>query len=383
MKKLAILGSTGSIGTQALEVCRKNGYAVAALAAHSNTALLERQVREFSVPVAAISDKSAYSDLKLRLADTPVRILAGEEGVCETASLDGCDTVLNAIVGIAGLRPSMAAITAQKTLALANKESLVTAGGLVMQAARRVGVAILPVDSEHSAIFQCLTGNTNPQQVEKIILTASGGPFFGKTKEQLASVTKAQALAHPNWSMGAKITIDSATMMNKGLEIIEASWLFDVAPEQIEVVIHRESILHSAVEFVDGSVIAQLGMPDMRLPIQYALTYPNRVPGPSRRLSLTQCGRLTFYEPDYETFECITAAKNALARGGLAPCIINGANEQAVALFLQGKLRFTDIGELVCGALDDIKGASEFSLEDVFAADRAAREYVLMSRHLA
>lgn len=377
MKKLSILGSTGSIGTQALDVCRQNGYSVAALAAGSNTKLLEQQVRKFSVPVAAVYDEAAYRDLKQRLADTSVKVLAGEQGVCEAAAQDECDTVLNAIVGIAGLRPTMTAISAGKTLALANKESLVTGGNLVMQAAKERGVSILPVDSEHSAIFQCLEGNNNSDEIFKIILTASGGPFFGKTKEELYKVTKEQALKHPNWDMGAKITIDSATMMNKGLEIIEAAWLFRVNTDQIEVVVHRESVIHSAVEFVDGSVIAQLGVPDMRLPIQYALTYPNRVKGPSHRLSLTQYGTLTFFEPDYETFRCLGAAKEALAMGGLAPCVVNGANEQAVALFLDGKIRFIDIGELVCSALHHIKVGSASSIEDVFAADKAAREYVL------
>ncbi len=377
MKKLSLLGSTGSIGTQALEVCRQNGYAVASLAAGTNSKLLEQQAREFNVPVVAIYDKTAYKDLKLRLADTSVRVLAGEEGVCEAATLTECDTVLNAVVGIAGLRPTMAAISAKKTLALANKESLVTGGALVMQAARKNGVSILPVDSEHSAIFQCLTGNNNSDELSRIILTASGGPFFGKTKEQLFDVTREQALRHPNWDMGAKITIDSATMMNKGLEIIEAAWLFDVSAQQIDVVVHRESVIHSAVEYIDGSVIAQLGVPDMRLPIQYALTYPNRLPCPSHRLSLTQYGTLTFFEPDYETFLCLNAAKQALLLGGLAPCVINGANEQAVDLFLNGHIRFTDIGELVCGALQHLPHDAAHNIEDVFCADKAAREYVL------
>ncbi len=377
MKKISLMGSTGSIGTQALDVCRKNGYTVAALSAASNIKLLERQVREFRVPVAAVYDKIAYQSLKLSLADTPVRVLAGEEGVCEAASLNECDTVLNAVVGIAGLRPTMAAISAKKTLALANKESLVAGGALVMQAAKNNGVSILPVDSEHSAIFQCLAGNNNSDELIKIILTASGGPFFGMTREQLVVVTREQALRHPNWDMGAKITIDSATMMNKGLEIIEAAWLFDVSPQQIEVVVHRESIIHSAVEFIDGSVIAQLGVPDMRLPIQYALTYPNRLPCPSHRLSLTQCGTLTFFEPDYDTFLCLSAAKQALSLGGLAPCIVNGANEQAVALFLNGQIRFIDIGELVYGALHQLPHGTAHNVEDVFSADKAAREYVL------
>ncbi|MFA9381146.1 MAG: 1-deoxy-D-xylulose-5-phosphate reductoisomerase, partial [Acetanaerobacterium sp.] len=272
MKKLSILGSTGSIGTQALDVCRQNGYVVAGLAANTNSRLLAEQARAFGVPVIAVCDETAYHDLKVSLADTSTRVLLGEEGVCEIASLPGCDTVLNAIVGIAGLHPTMAAIRAKKTLALANKESLVAGGALVMEAARQNGVTILPVDSEHSAIFQCLEGNNRADEVYKIILTASGGPFFGKTRTELCNVTPEQALAHPNWNMGAKITVDSATMMNKGLEIIEAAWLFGVSADKIEVVVHRESVVHSAVEYVDGAVIAQLGVPDMRLPIQYALT---------------------------------------------------------------------------------------------------------------
>ncbi len=377
MKKLSILGSTGSIGTQALDVCRQNAFYVAGLAAGSNTKLLEQQARAFSPSVVAVYDEHAYKDMKLRLADTATRVLAGAEGVCEIASMQGCDTVLNAIVGIAGLRPTMAAIAAGKTLALANKESLVTGGELVMEAARRHKVKILPVDSEHSAIFQCLAGNNNADELYKIILTASGGPFFGKTREQLHEVTRAQALAHPNWDMGAKITIDSATMMNKGLEIIEAAWLFDVGADKIEVVIHRESVIHSAVEYVDGSVIAQLGVPDMRLPIQYALTYPNRRTAPSERLSLTQYGTLSFFEPDYTTFCCLGAARQALKLGGLAPCIINGANEQAVALFLSDKICFTDIGELVCGALNELPNSTAHTIEDIIAADTVAREYVI------
>ncbi len=348
-----------------------------ALTANKNSALLEEQVREFKPKLVAVCDKEAYETLKTRLADTSTHVLYGTEGVCEIAVLPQNDMVLNAIVGIAGLLPTMAAIDAKKTVALANKETLVTGGALVTEAARRNGVSILPVDSEHSAIFQCLQGNNKQGEISRILLTASGGPFFGWSREQLQGVTAAQALKHPNWSMGAKITIDSATMMNKGLEIIEAAWLFGVTPEEIEVVVHRESVLHSAVEFADGSVIAQLGVPDMRIPIQYALTYPHRQPSPAKRLSLTEYGKLTFFKPDNATFTCLTTAKRAFAQGGFAPCIANGANEQAVELFLNERIRFTDIGDLVAAAVDAITIKEPLTVENILKADKAAREYVI------
>ncbi len=379
MKSLCILGSTGSIGRQALDVCRQNGYRVEALAAGKDSKTLAEQARAFGVSVVAIYDQSGYQDLKLRLDDTSIRVLCGAEGVCELAGHPDCDIVLNAIVGVAGLLPTIAAIKAKKCLALANKESLVTAGELVTGLAKQNGVRILPVDSEHSAIFQCLQGNNKREELKKIILTASGGPFFGRKMSELSQVTLREALSHPNWSMGAKITVDSATMMNKGLEVIEAAWLFNVTANEIGVVVHRESVVHSAVEFIDGSVIAQMGVPDMRLPIQYAITYPKRVCSPVAELSLIKYGTLTFLEPDEDTFVCLNAAKQSLAMGGLAPCVVNGANEEAVALFLQEELRFTDIGELVCGALKDVAKPfcnRAYNIDDVLDADKAAREYV-------
>lgn len=377
IKKLSILGSTGSIGRQALDVCRLQGYTVLALTAYNNTPLLEEQVREFRPKMVVVCEKDAYNTLKTRLADTDIRVLFGMEGICEAAAIPQTDIVLNAIVGIAGLLPTLAAINAQKPVALANKETLVTGGALVTELARQKGVSILPVDSEHSAIFQCLQGNNNQNQVQRILLTASGGPFFGSTREQLEDVTVEQALRHPNWSMGAKITIDSATMMNKGLEIIEAAWLFGIMPEAIEVLIHRESVIHSAVEFADGAVIAQLGVPDMRVPIQYALTYPERLATSTKRLSLTDYGKLTFFQPDYDTFSCLTTAKRAFEMGGFSPCIANGANEQAVALFLGGKIRFTQIGELVAEAVEAITLQDTLTVENILQADQSAREFVL------
>ena len=376
-KCLSLLGSTGSIGTQTLDVAEKTGIRITALAAHSNAKLLEQQARRFSPAVVALVDEKAASDLKTRLADTGIHVLSGMEGVCECAAQKDADTVLNSVVGMAGLAPTLAAIEAKKTLALANKETLVAGGALVTKLAKENGVSILPVDSEHSAIFQCLQGCADQKELKSILLTASGGPFFGKTKEELAGVTLAQALKHPNWSMGAKITVDSATMMNKGLELIEAVWLFDVAPEQIQILVHRESIIHSAVEFADNAVIAQLGVPDMRVPIQYALTYPARIPSPVQRLSLSDIGTLHFCLPDEETFRCLPLCRKAIARGGLAPCVANGANEMANALFREGKIGFLQIADLVEGALDAIPNQEIYTREDIFAADKAAREFVL------
>ena len=376
-KCLSLLGSTGSIGTQTLDVAEKTGIRITALAAHSNAKLLEQQARRFSPAVVALVDEKAASDLKTRLADTGIHVFSGMEGVCECAAQRDADTVLNSVVGMAGLAPTLAAIEAKKTLALANKETLVAGGALVTKLAKENGVSILPVDSEHSAIFQCLQGCADKRELKSILLTASGGPFFGKTKEELAGVTLAQALKHPNWSMGAKITVDSATMMNKGLELIEAVWLFDVAPEQIQILVHRESIIHSAVEFADNAVIAQLGVPDMRVPIQYALTYPARIASPVQRLSLSDIGALHFCLPDEETFRCLPLCRKAIARGGLAPCVANGANEMANALFREGKVGILQIAELVEGALDALPNQETYTREDIFAADKAAREYVL------
>lgn len=374
-QNISILGSTGSIGTQSLQVCKMQGYNVCGLAANRSISLLEQQAREFSPKKVCVYDESLYSQLKVALADTPVEVCCGMEGLLELASLEEADTVLNSVVGMIGLRPTLCALEKGKKVALANKETLVTGGKLVTQAVRRSHASLLPVDSEHSAIFQCLQGNQkNP--IKKILLTASGGPFYGKTKEQLKEIRPADALKHPNWDMGAKITIDSATMMNKGLEFIEAMWLFELEPEQIQVVVHRESVVHSAVMFADNSVIAQLGIPDMRIPIQYALTYPQRKPSPVPELDLFAYGTLHFARPDLETFDCLACCVEAIRRGGLYPTIVNGANEQAVALFLQEKITFLQIGELVRKALDGVPAKHDFTVEDIIMTDRAAREFV-------
>ena len=374
MKKIAILGSTGSIGTQALEVVRKNGYTVTSLAAGSNVKLLEEQVREFSPETVAVFNESAAKDLKIRIKDTNTRVISGKKGVCETAAGD-CDTVLNAIVGIAGLEPTLAAIDAGNDVALANKETLVTGGELVNAAAKKRNVKIIPVDSEHSAIFQSLQG-TPKGSLSKILLTASGGPFYGKKTAELADVTAAQALKHPNWSMGAKITVDSATLMNKGLEVIEAVHLFGVDADRIEVLVHRQSILHSGVELTDGAVIAQLGTPDMRLPIAYALTYPNRDKTAFEHLSLSDIGTLTFEKPDTDTFRCLPLCIAAINEGGLAPTAVNGANEAAVDLFLKGEIKFLEIANAVERALLSVNNKEWYTLEDVLEADRSARQSV-------
>ncbi len=374
MKKLIILGSTGSIGVQALEVAERNGYKVTALAAGKNTELLEKQARKFKPDIVAVSDKTAANDLKTRLKDTSVKVLSGEEGVCAAAQYEG-DIVLNAIVGIAGLKPTLAAIDANKTIALANKETLVAGGEIVNRRLAETGVKLLPVDSEHSAIFQSLQGAPKGS-LKKILLTASGGPFYGKTKKELESVTVKEALNHPNWSMGAKITVDSATLMNKGLEVIEAVRLFDVSPDDIEVLVHRQSIVHSGIELSDGAVIAQLGTPDMRLPIQYALTYPERADFAFEHLSLTDVGTLTFEKPDTDTFRCLPICIEAVKRGGLAPAAVNGANEEAVALFLNGKIKFLQIAEMAEKALNSVNNKKEYTIEDVFEADKAARELI-------
>ena len=383
MKSLSLLGSTGSIGTQTLDVLRAlsasghSPWQVSVLAAHSNTQLLEAQAREFRPRAVALFEPAAAEDFRHRTRDLGIPVLSGMEGLCEAAAWEEADLTLNAVVGMVGLRPTLAAIAAGKTVALANKETLVAGGALVTAAAREKGVAILPVDSEHSAIFQCLRGN-DLAQVKRLLLTASGGPFFGKTRAELGAVTPAQALRHPNWSMGAKVTIDSATMMNKGLEVMEARWLFDVPVDKIQVVVHRESIVHSMVEYNDGAVMAQLGAPDMRLPIQYALTYPARLPGPVGELDLFGLGQLSFAPPDTEAFPCLAIAQEALRRGGLAPAAVNGANERAVAAFLGGRIGFLEIPELCSGALGlDVAPAEEgLSLEAVLEADRAARAYV-------
>ena len=373
-RSVSILGSTGSIGTQALEVCEVHGIEVKALAAKRNEELLEKQVRKFKPKLVCLYDENAYRGMKIRLADLSVQLVTGMEGLCEAATLPEADIILNSVVGMIGLQPTLAAIHAGKDIALANKETLVTGGELVMKAAAEKGVKIYPVDSEHSAIFQCLQGYSGCR-VNKILLTASGGPFFGKTRSELEEVTVAQTLKHPNWSMGAKITVDSATLMNKGFECIEAVWLFGVRPEQVEVVVHRESVIHSMVEFEDYAVLGQMGVPDMKIPIQYALTYPERLPCPTERLNLFDYGTLSFARPDPETFCCLKAALDAIGRGGLYPTLVNGANEELVRLFLEEKIPFLKIGDTVCKALE-LDGSGEITVESILDAEQRARRFV-------
>ena len=376
-KRISILGSTGSIGRQSLEVIASCGMEVAALTANASVERLEAQARQFHPELAVLVDEKAAADLKVRLADTSVRVASGMEGLLEAAAISSADTVITAVVGMVGLRPTLAAIREGKRIALANKETLVCAGSLVLEEARDYAAEILPVDSEHSALFQSLEGNRDRGEVKRLILTCSGGPFYGKKASELEHVTREDALRHPNWSMGAKITVDSATLMNKGLEFIEAMHLYQMPPEKISVLIHRESIIHSLVEYCDNAVIAQLGAPDMRLPIQYALTWPKRVPGPADPLDLWNCGALTFGSPDLETFRCLALAMEAAKTGGTAGAILNGANEAAVGLFLDGKIRFLEIGEKVARAMESVPVVQQPTLMDVLEADRAAREAVL------
>lgn len=375
MKKVSILGSTGSIGLQALDVARKHKLKIQAIAANSSYKVLEEQAREFSPKYVCIYNEKYYNDLKTLLADTDITVLSGMDGLCHIASDKDTDIVLNSVVGMVGLLPTLTAIRSGIDVALANKETLVAGGNIVMSEAKRNNVNIFPVDSEHSAIFQCLQGN-DMNRINKIILTASGGPFFNKKKSDLQNVTVEQALDHPNWSMGSKITIDSSTLMNKGLEFIEAKWLFDLEPDQIEIVVHRQSVLHSAVEFKDFSVIGQMGVPDMRIPIQYALLYPHRTECPTRPLSLTDYGTLTFEKPDYETFDCLTTCIDAIRKGGAYPCIVNAANEEAVGMFLNKKISFLKIGELVKESMEHFDYTDISSYEDVINIDNASREFV-------
>lgn len=374
---ISLLGSTGSIGRQSLEVIQACGMKVGALTANSNVARMEEQARQFQPELAVMMDEQAAADLKVRLADTPVRVVGGLEGLLEAAELPKADTVITAVVGMVGLRPTMAAIREGKRIALANKETLVCAGQLVTEEARDYGAKILPVDSEHSALFQSLQGCKDRGEVKRLILTCSGGPFFGKTRKELEGMTREDALQHPNWSMGAKITVDSATLMNKGLEFIEAMHLYQMPPEKISIVVHRESIIHSLVEYCDNAMIAQMGTPDMRLPIQYALTWPERVVGPATPLDLCSCGPLTFAQPDTETFQCLALALEAAKTGGTAGAILNGANEAAVALFLEGKIGFLDIADRVRRAMEQVKVIADPSMTQVLEADAAAREAVL------
>lgn len=373
MKTMTILGSTGSIGTQALEVAAKHNIKVKALAANSDVEKLAAQAKELLPERVCIYREDKKAELEKLLSDTGIKISTGMDGLKEIARMDGVDIMLNSVVGMVGLVPTLTAIEKGTDIALANKETLVAGGELVIKAAAEKGVKIYPVDSEHSAIFQCLQGNEG-NKLKGIILTASGGPFFGKTKSDLEGVTVEQALNHPNWSMGRKITIDSATLMNKGLEFIEAMWLFKLRPEQIEIVVHRQSVVHSAVEYEDNSVIAQLGVPDMKIPIQYALLYPERVECDVKKLSLTDYGKLTFEKPDYDTFDCLRACIKAVTICGNLPAAVNGANEEAVAAFLDGRIDFLDIGRIVMNVCENTPREEIKCVEDVLEADRKARE---------
>lgn len=371
-KTITILGSTGSIGQQTLSVADELGLRVAALTAERNVELLEAQCRQYRPELAVLTDEAAAEELKVRLADMNIRVLAGAEALCEAAALPGADTVVVAVCGFAALRPTLTAIHEKKRIALANKETMVCAGQIMQAAARESGAEIIPVDSEHSAIFQCLMGCRDRAEVKRLILTCSGGPFFGKTREELVCMTKSDALRHPNWKMGAKITVDCATLMNKGLEIIEAMRLYDLPLLKVEAVIHRQSVVHSLVEFVDGAVLAQLGVPDMRIPIGLAMTYPNRAHNPAPALDLLTCGPLTFDAIDETAFPCFVLAKQAAQLGGTACTALNAANEEAVGLFLQDKIGFYDIADAVEAALR-LPVVQEPSLADIFEADRLAR----------
>lgn len=378
MQRLCVLGSTGSIGTQTLDIVRlfPDRFRVVALTAGSNVDLLERQAREFAPACVVIASEEAAGDLSSRLSDTGVEVLSGPEGLCEAASQSNVDTVVAALVGFAGLESVLAALRAKKKVALANKETLVVAGALVDKALSDHGGVLIPVDSEHSAIFQCLVGEPH-SGVEELILTASGGPFRTRPRGTFGTITREEALDHPNWSMGAKITIDSATMMNKGLEVIEARWLFGIDVERIGVVIHPQSIIHSMVTFADGSTKAQLGVPDMKVPIQYALSYPDRWPAPHARLDWSSIRSLDFETPDAERFPCLQLAYDALREGGAAPAVLNAANEQAVALFLEGRVRFNDISTIISDALAAISPRDARCLEDLKAVDEEARAFVV------
>lgn len=371
-KTITILGSTGSIGRQTLSVADELGLRVAALTAERNVDLMEAQCRQYRPELAVLTDEAAAEELKVRLADMNIRVLAGAEALCEAAALPEADTVVVAVCGFAALRPTLTAIREKKRIALANKETMVCAGQIMQAAARESGAEIIPVDSEHSAIFQCLMGCRDRAEVKRLILTCSGGPFFGKTRESLACMTKSDALRHPNWKMGAKITVDCATLMNKGLEIIEAMRLYDLPLSKVTAVIHRQSVVHSLVEFVDGAVLAQLGVPDMRIPIGLAMTYPNRAHNPAPALDLLTCGPLTFDAIDETAFPCFALAQQAAQTGGTACTAMNAANEEAVGLFLQDKIGFYDIADAVEAALR-LPVVQEPSLADIFEADRLAR----------
>ena len=376
MNNISILGSTGSIGRQSLDIISHLGLKVSALTAGTNVERMEEQCRQFMPRLAVMSTCEAAMALKERLSDLPIEIAWGEEGLIRAATMEEAQCVITAVVGMVGLKPTLAAICAGKRIGLANKETLVCAGELVMAEAKKYNTEIIPVDSEHSAIFQCLMGAGEKREIKRIILTCSGGPFYGKTREELGVVTKADALRHPNWKMGEKITIDCATLMNKGLEVIEAMRLYDLPLEQVDVLIHRQSIVHSMVEFVDGAVMAQMGAPDMRLPIQLAMTYPERVDCPVDPLDLTTCGALTFSHPDMEAFPCLALARACAKAGGTACPAMNGANEEAVAMFLAGQIGFYDIYDLVSRAVDAVPFVQAPTLEQILEADRLAREAV-------
>ncbi len=373
--KISVLGSTGSIGTQTLAIAREyKGIVIEALSAHSNIDLLEKQAREFKPKTVCVTDEKGAKELKIRLADTNTKVLSGKDGLIGAACEKNAKTIVTAVVGISGLEPTIEAIKAKKNIALANKETLVTGGHIVTRLARENGVKILPVDSEHSAIFQSLEGCRSKNEIKRILLTASGGPFFGKKRDDLRNITPKQALKHPNWNMGAKVTIDSSTLVNKGLEVIEARWLFDT--QNIKVLIHRQSVVHSMVEFIDNGIIAQLGAPDMRLPIQYALTYPSRLKMKGNELDLIDYSPLTFEEPDTNTFSALDLAYDALKKGGGAPAVFNGADEAAVEMFLNGKISYLDIADAIAAAMDAIKTREDPSLDEILETDRAAKEFV-------
>ena len=374
---ISILGSTGSIGRQTLDVAEQLGLRVAALTANSNVERMEAQCRKFQPRLAVMTEKSAAAELKIRLRDTPVKVQAGTDALVEAAVLPEADTVVTAVVGMVGLKPTLAAIGEKKRIALANKETLVCAGELVMDAAEQAGAEIVPVDSEHSAIFQCLQGCADRREIRRLILTCSGGPFYGMSYDEVGKMTKEDALRHPNWTMGPKITVDCATLMNKGLEVIEAMRLYRLPLSQVSVVIHRQSIVHSLVEYRDGAVLAQLGTPDMRLPIRYAMTYPNRGENPAEPLDLLSCPPLTFAQPDRTAFPCLRLAEEAAAQGGTACAVLNGANEEAVRLFLADRIGFHDIPRLVAQARAEVAVVASPTLEDILEADRLARESVL------
>ena len=376
MKKIGILGSTGSIGTQTLEIVRNNkDLQVIALAAGNSVSKMEEQIREFAPRIAVMWSKEAADILRTKVADTDTKVLCGMEGLLEIAVMEEMDVLVTAIVGMIGIRPTIAAIEAGKTIALANKETLVTAGHIIMPLAAKKKVSILPVDSEHSAIFQSMHGE-NRERINKILLTASGGPFRGKKREELTEITVEDALKHPNWSMGRKITIDSATLVNKGLEVIEAKWLFDVEPEKIQVVIHPQSIIHSMVEYVDGGIMAQLGTPDMKLPIQYALFYPDRRPMEGKRVDFYELGAVTFEKPDTDTFKGLAMAYDAIRIGGSMPTVYNAANEKAVALFLDKKIKFLEIYDFIQGAMEHHKVIQKPSVDEILEAEAEAYEYI-------